>query len=212
MEQDSFQVTMLQRTYSVLTDTGLSSNCMQKEWFKWPLRILRRLLSPLVTSLWSEGLASLHSSCCLLLAFSRSVNDEYDLIAQIAAIRPPELYDSPAPETETGLAESREQSGQSRWRVSAKDLGRTVGQRGTWRATAWHMSCTWEIPQLWAYSCKPCKCLHLHKEGRKTCWAIWIFECLDFGEYYVSWNTIDCDWDFQAWVGVGLCGRRSRYL
>ena len=41
------------------------------------------------------------------------------------AIRPPELDDSQAPETGTGLAESREQSGQSHWRVSAKKLGGT---------------------------------------------------------------------------------------
>ena len=47
------------------------------------------------------------------------------MIAQTAEIRPPELYDSPAPETETGLAESREQSGQSHWRVSEKGFGRT---------------------------------------------------------------------------------------
>ena len=109
----------------VLTDTGLSSNCMQKEQFRRPSRILKRLFSPLVTSLWSDGPVSLHSSCCLLLAFSRSVNDESDSIAQIAAIRPPELHDSPASETGTGLAESREQSGQSHWRVSVKELGRT---------------------------------------------------------------------------------------
>ena len=97
---------------------------MQKEQFR-PSRILRRLLSPLVTSLSSDGPASLHSSCCLLLAFSRSVNDESDSIAQIAAIRPPKLDDSPALETGAGFAESIEQSRQTHWRVSAKELGRT---------------------------------------------------------------------------------------
>lgn len=103
---------------------------MQNEQLNPPSRKSAISLSPLILPLSElESAASEDDTlplinCCRLLAFSNSESESSDSIARIAAIKPDELlWDPPAV-----VRLSKEQSGHSQWRVSAKICGREERQ------------------------------------------------------------------------------------